>query len=254
MIGIVLYPALAGAGTLFAARRYPRVVPYLVYVWVYFIIFSVMNPLMFRWYMTPMLPAYLLAILLGVGALVDALGTRLDRPAMVPVVLSSLGVVFVLLLLNAWTLHPDHGQDRPAPEMAWNDIEINYRRIGEELRTQYGVTPETLVASGDIGAVGYYSRARILDTVGLVTPEIGHYYPFDDSLLAEGANYAVPPAIILDYRPAYVVMMSLYIENSLAADPTFAELYTVADSIPTDYYGGEMLLFQRRDLTALSQP
>jgi hypothetical protein len=254
MIGIVLYPALAGAGTLFAARRYPRVVPYLVYVWVYVIVFSVMNPLMFRWYMTPMLPAYLLAILLGVWALVETLGTRLDRPAMVPVVLSSIGVVFVLLLLNAWTLHPDHGQDRPAPEMAWNAIEINYRRIGEELRTQYGVTPDTLVAAGDIGAIGYYSRARILDTVGLVTPEIGDYYPFDDSLLAEGANYAVPPAIILDYRPAYVVMMRLYIENSLAADPTFAELYAVADSIPTGYYGGEMLLYQRRDLMTLSQP
>jgi hypothetical protein len=28
----------------------------------------------------------------------------------------------------------------------------------------------------------------------------------------------------------------------------------VADSIPTDYYGGEMLLYQRRDLMALSQP
>ncbi len=248
MIGIVLYPALASVGTLFAARRYPRSVPYLLYVWVYILIFSVMNPLMFRWYLTPILPAYFLAILFGVWALVDALGTRLGRPSLVPVALSGIGVVFVLLSLNAWTLHPDHGQDRPAPDMAWNDIEINYRRIGEELRTQYGVTPETLVASGDIGAIGYYSRARILDTVGLVTPEIGHYYPFDDSLLAEGANYAVPPAIILDYRPAYVVMMKGYIANSLAADPAFAELYAVVDRIPTDYYGGEMLLYQRRDL------
>jgi hypothetical protein len=254
MIGIVLYPALAGAGTLFAVRRYPRVVPYLVYVWLYVIIFSVMNPLMFRWYLAPMLPAYLLAILLGVWALVDGLGKRLAHPAMVPVVLSGIGVVFVLLLLNAWTLHPDHGQDRPAPDMAWNDIELNYRRIGEELRTRYSVTPDTLVAAGDIGAIGYYSRAQILDTVGLITPEIGDYYPFDDSLLAEGANYAVPPAIILDYRPAYVVMMKLYIENSLEADPAFAQLYSVADSIPTDYYGGEMLLYQRRDLTALRQP
>jgi hypothetical protein len=173
---------------------------------------------------------------------------------MVPVVVSSLGVVFVLLLLNAWTLHPDHGQDRPAPAMAWNDIEINYRHVGEELRTRYDVTPDTLVAAGDIGAIGYYSRARILDTVGLITPEIGDYYPFDDSLLAEGANYAVPPAIILDYRPAFVVMMRLYIENSLAADPAFDALYAVADSIPTDYYGGEMLLYQRRDLMTLSHP
>jgi hypothetical protein len=254
MVGIVLYPALAGAGTMFAARRYPRIVPYLLYVWLYMTTFSVLNPLIFRWYLAPMLPAYFLAILLGVWALADAVGTKFSRPTTGPVVVSIAGAVFALMLLNAWTLHPDHGPDRPAPEMAFNDIELNYRRIGIELRTQYGVTPDTLVAAGDIGTIGYYSRARILDTVGLITPEISSYYPFDDSLRAGGSNYAVPPAIILDYRPAYVVMMKGYIENSLAADADFAALYTVADSIPTDYYGGEMLLYQRRDLMASYQP
>jgi hypothetical protein len=88
MIGIVLYPALAGAGTLFAARRYPRIVPYLLYVWAYVITFSVMNPLIFRWYLAPMLPAYILAILLGVWALADAVGTQFNRPSVVPVVVS----------------------------------------------------------------------------------------------------------------------------------------------------------------------
>ena len=35
MIGIVLYPTLAGIGTFYASKRYPRLLPYLLYVWVY---------------------------------------------------------------------------------------------------------------------------------------------------------------------------------------------------------------------------
>jgi len=248
VVGIVLYPALATAGTLYAVRRQPRALPFLLYPWLYVVVFSAMNPLIFRWYLAPLLPPYFVAILLGVWGLAGALAEAARRPRLGLAATATLGALFVALSLNAWVLHPDHGHDRPAPEMAWHKIELNYRRMGEILRSEYGVTEATVVAAGDIGAVGYYSRAHILDTVGLVTPEMAAYYPVDASLLAEGANYAVPPAIIMDYQPDYIVLMESFVRNGLARDPAFKRLYAQVRFFATDYYGTGMILYQRRDL------
>lgn len=251
-VGIVLYPALAAVGTLYAVKRQPRALPFLLYPWLYVAIFSAMNPLIFRWYLAPLLPPYFVAIVMGVWALAGAVAEAVQHPRLGPVASATLGALFVALSLNAWVLHPDHGTDRPAPEMAWHKIELNYRRMGEILHNEYGVDEATVVAAGDIGAVGYYSRAHILDTVGLVTPEVSAYYPLDASLLAEGANYAVPPALIMDYEPDYVVLMESFVRNGLARDTSFKQRYAQARIFATDYYGTGMILYQRRDL--ISKP
>lgn len=249
MIGIVLYPGLAGIGTFYASKRAPRLLPFLLYPWIYVLIFSVMNPLIFRWYLAPLLPAYFFAILLGVWALIDSITSALHVPRLLPGVLTIVGLLFAASSFNAWTLHPDHGPNRPAPEMAWHQIELYYRDMAETLRQDYGVSEDTLVAAGDIGAVGYYSRARILDTVGLVTPELSRYYPVDKKLFEKKQNYVVPPEIIFDYQPDYIVFMESFVRNGLARDSRFDAQYLQVDMIPTSFYGTGMLLYQRRDLS-----
>ena len=246
-IGVVLYPGLFAVGVLYTARRTPRALPFLLYPVLYVVAFSLANPLIFRWYLAPPLPAYLLAIGVGIAALTEALTAQLKRPHLATGVLLLIGGMWAVMLLNAWTLHPDHGPDRPAPEMAWHKIELNYRRVGERLRDEYGVDEQTLVAAGDIGALGYYSRARILDTVGLVTPELSAYYPVDPALVPPGANYAIPPALILDYRPDYLVVMADFVRRGLARSAAFRSQYAEAWNIPTDYYGGRMIVYRRRD-------
>lgn len=242
-VGIVLYPALTAIGLFYVAKRAPRLAPLAIYPWVYLFVFSAMNPLIFRWYLVPPLPAYLLSILIGVWALIDVL----MRGRWVTAGLAVAGAVWLALSLNAWVLRPDHGPDRPAPEMAWHKLELLYQEVGEQIRAAEGVDHTTLVAAGDIGAIGYYSEARILDTIGLVTPEMTAYYPVNKALLIPGANYAVPPDLILDYRPEFVVLMESFVRNGLAQDPRFTARYAQERFIPTDFYGTGMILYRLRE-------
>lgn len=242
-VGIVLYPGLAMIGLLTAAKRAPRLVPFVAYPWLYSAIFSLANPLIFRWYLAPLLPGYYLAILAGLWALVAA---SVRSPRRAAGVLTGLGALLVLFLFNAWVLHPDHGPDRPAPGMAWHKIELLYQQVGERLRDEYGVSRSTLVGAGDIGALGYFSRARILDTVGLVSPEAAAYYPVDRSLFVPGMNYAVPPQLVYDQRPEYLVLMEAFIRHGLARDERFLTQYEQMLFIPTDFYGTGMLVYRLR--------
>jgi hypothetical protein len=87
-----------------------------------------------------------------------------------------------------------------------------------------------------------------------VTPEISKYYPFDKKILVKGGNYAVPPAIIFDYQPDYIVLMEDFVRNGLAREADFDRLYAQVEFIPTDYYGSGMILYQRRDLAQGNNP
>jgi hypothetical protein len=162
-IGLPLYLALYLVGTLRITRQAGRAVPMMVYPLVYVAAFSVANPLIFRWYLAPPLPFYFLGILVGLDAVLTNVVCALGRER---VAVWATGLVAALLLtssLTAYTLHPDHGPDRPAPEMAWFKLELLYRQAAEFVRPR--LQPGDIIAAGDIGAVGWFTDAPILDTL-----------------------------------------------------------------------------------------
>jgi arabinofuranosyltransferase len=250
-VGLILYPFLyiAGARKAFKAKYHSW--PYLLYPWLYFAAFAIANPLIFRWYLTPPLPAYFLIILIGADRLIaDTFSSekRNQNPNGIYRIISKAVPVLVVIMiplamsLRDWQPHPDHGLDRPAPEMAWYKLELLYREAAK-IVTPY-TNQDSVLAAGDVGVLGYYTGVKILDTVGLNSAQTLDYYPLDPSYYV--INYAIPPDLIIDNQPDMVVILEVYGRAGLLKDPRFLEDYRQIAKLRTDIYGSDgMLIFQR---------
>lgn len=242
-VGLLLYPTLFLIGARRILPRAPRLWPWAVFPWGYFAAYALANPPLFRWYLTPPLPPYLFFIWGGLSALTQTL-----RPALKTTLRGALTTGALLLLLQGWTLHPDHGPQRPAPRMAWFKLEQTYHAAAAFLHPY--LQPGDVLAAADIGALGYDTHAVLLDTVGLISPQALDYYPLPDNQIAAGMNYAVPAQLIRDLRPDYAVFLEVYIRHTLLSDPWFRrhyEVLTVLYTDPQEIYGSHgMYIFRRR--------
>lgn len=296
-LGLVLYPFLFILGARRVVRAEPRLLAWALYPWLYLITFALANPLIFRWYLTPPLPAYFFFIFVGLEGVLARLGKKMRgdtvtmetrrhgkkkalcpqngdskreseggipkigppwsagalRGAMrllgvtpwgrfvVPVLLA----VPILFSLTEWRPSLDHGGTQPAPEMAFIKLELLYRQAAERMAPQ--LTPQSVLAAGDVGVLGYFTPARILDTVGLNSPVSTGYYPLPADQYV--INYAVPAGLIVDQRPDWVVILEVYGRRSLLLDSRFQAEYHLVEKIETDLYGSDgMLIFQRNPL------
>ena len=263
----VVYCILCAVGGLQTFRGERKTWPLIAYPFAYFIVFAVANPLLFRWYLSPPLPFYFLLILTGVWAVAGGIarldarykktdGARSASATQGPLsanrklqstILSLFSIAALVLTLNAWDLHPDHGPDRPAPGMAWFKLELLYEQAADVVLSHAGPT-ETKTATlcaGDIGMLGYRTGMHILDTVGLVTRESTRHYPTDPSIYV--INYAIPADLVLALDPDYIVILEVYGRLGLLPDPDFQARYRLLKKLKADIYGSDgMLIFTRQ--------
>jgi len=245
LIGFAVYLLLGGLGGLRAIRRDRRAWPLPAYPYLYLAVFAAANPLLFRWYLSPPLPFYFLLIFTGVWELGHDLQSAIRHPPFA--IRHSLFAIFTIaalaLTLNGWELHPDHGPDRPAPEMAWFELELLYARAADVVLAR--AAPGDTLCAGDIGVLGYRTDLRILDTIGLVTPEARWHYPTNPDIYV--INYAIPADLVLALDPDYIVILEVYGRHGLLPNPRFQAQYRLLEKFETDIYGSDgMLIFQRR--------
>lgn len=191
----------------------------------FYVLAGVRGGRLFPWYLVPLIPFQLL-----VAAAALARAARGPRSQ------------WLAGLLVLWQL-PAVDVLRPfLPAGAGYGREALYLQVGEDLRRAF--PPDTVVAAPEIGALGYASGLRILDTVGLVSPAAVGYYPLAaDEVVADNA---IPPRLVEDLRPDVVVTLDQFARLSLLRDAAFQQAYRLDRTYPAAMWDSQALFVFRR--------
>ncbi len=191
---------------------------------------------MFQWYLVPLLPFFTIGIV--------ALMRCITRP------LPRLATILTAMLLVGWTaLGLNLGRDVQRGPLAPLGVNLVREDAYAEAARLLGprLTQQSLVALPEIGAFGYATRARILDTVGLVSPEATRYYPLPVGFTGENA---VPSALIRDTWPDFIVGHDRYLQPPLLNAAWFRRDYRLVATIPARIWNGSQVLVYERTKAA----
>jgi len=244
---VVLWLPFLCLGYLFVRRRAPAAALVVAQPLGALAFYGVSHPLMFPWYMCTFAPLASLFALLGVAAA----GEWVRGPRVLRAVATLAAIVCLSwrpFVETWWPLIPptDPRFNALLPNAGPHARVYQYAAIARWLNAR--VQPAERVCLSEIGALGYYYHGRVLDGLGLVSPEALRYHPtaLRPSLLSGDVREqiqpadapragALPPALVHDLRPEYVVSMDIFAE-SLFADPWFQQHYALIGRWP--WYAG----------------
>lgn len=88
-----------------------------------------------------------------------------------------------------------------------------YQAVGGEL---FRACPKSVMITSEIGAIGWAYKSKIIDGVGLVSPEVLRYHPMrvPEQRESEGIG-SVPAQAVADLAPDLVVGMELFLHDFL---------------------------------------
>jgi len=190
---------LAVLGAVVSYRRDRRFGPLLAFTVVYIFAYCIARPQMFPWYVVPPLPVLLLTFLTGAAVVLRAgLGRRQSAVA---------GTLAAALIGIAVWQSQRYLRSFPAT------LRVRGYRAAVAALGAAGQDRTVLIGAFEVGALGYYSQARILDLAGLVSPEVlplgltgslERYRPdfcigYDFGLGAAFASQYAPVARMADY-------------------------------------------------------
>lgn len=148
------------------------------------VLYAVTLPLEYQHgrYVIPALPALIVAGVVGTGWLLRATRTSLIGRVVVRVVAGTAAVLFVVFAFGL-------GLQAYVQDVAI----INQEMVATALWIKDNIPPDELVATHDIGAIGYFTDRPILDIAGLVDPEaiplVGHPDELWDFMQSRDVRY-----------------------------------------------------------------
>lgn len=189
---------------------------------VYLISFSVSNPIIFPWYLSQMEPFWILLSLTGVAVVAGRTTKKI-----VPIIIALLLLVGPLYSYLYLATRSDSGSKATAFDAA--------RYLNEKM------SPGERVAVVDFGIIGYQTNAPLLDLIGLVSPDSVAYYPVEDACVPSHELYVIPPQLIMDARPEWIVAGDAQMVPCFREGEWFKKTYTL------DYSAGGARIYKLQD-------
>jgi hypothetical protein len=151
------------------------------------------------------------------------------------------------VLFCAYVLLVQIGQQgvRQAPSLAcvsfpWtaeSDRVLQYRKAIDKMYKDGEGGPSTTIATPEIGMVGYRYKGKILDLVGLVSPQVIKYGPPELERRRHLFEFLqINPGIIRDMKPDYVIFLDGWAEKVLT-DDFFLQNYREIGFEPNSFAG-----------------
>jgi hypothetical protein len=224
VFGLVSLAVLARRGVGGGATAWQPFAAFGALLFLFYTVAGLRGVRLFPWYLVPLQPLYLLAVAAGLRSS----GARASA--------------WLPALLVLWQLPAIDWRQPLLPSGYTLERERVLLAVGRELADTLPAT--AVVAAPEIGALGYASNLRILDTVGLVSPVARAYYPLPKEQLV--VDNAVPPRLIDDANPDAVVTFDAFAQRSLLGDPSFERDYRLERTIPVQVWQSSALLVFRR--------
>jgi hypothetical protein len=220
---------LACAGPLLESSRFFRV--WSIWAWSYLVAMTAANGFThFPWYFVPLLPIYT-----GAAAMTLERVWNLSRQGRADTVLSTPWVrVAVTLLLSVALLTRMPSLKAYLDETAVGREKL-YASVAAELA---GVDGHCTVAATEIGTIGYYYPGRVLDLVGLVSPEVVGR-PLDQ--------------VLAESRARWLVTYDTHFDRAIAGSEPFASVFERRSTFPIGA-ARTLEIYERRDGARCGRP
>jgi len=193
-------------------------------------------------YLMPLIPFNLLVALVGLDWLADRMGSKWTRDAIsgatkaIPRLIWTVGLTLSLVVSAYQAV-------QWADQFAWNVDNVNDMQVALGHWAADHTPSDTILALNDIGAIGYLSQRRVVDTVGLVSPEVIAVLQGK----APGWEQDVALCRFLSYRqPEYAILFPNWYPELTRNRQVLTPVHAVRLENNTIAGGEEMVVYQAR--------
>jgi len=222
------------------ARRERTGLLFYLFPSLYVVAYSVIGlrgSLVAEWYLVPLLPFLFAGVIHGLAVVMRRLA-----PHSAQLSLATAGVLLVASQFVGLNWNRDPSKGLWTPLATWTEREKAYADAARIIAC--AGRSDSIVAASEIGALGYYGRFRVIDTVGLVSPQALKFYPLAPTMYV--TNYAVPLPLITTLKPSYLVTLEVFVRKSVLPFAEFWQDYRPIRKIETSAFGSRgLFIFER---------